>query len=114
MSGITIYKFTSMCFFYLKDVFEKAVSTINDVYMDQKELLLDMQTKLEKKQTEINTVKAQLEGKEKETIALKVKLDEKDEENSTKDTKLNALRKQLQEMEDSCKKCYAYIYTNEH
>jgi len=88
------------CCFYLKDAFVKAVSTINREYTNQKQSILDMQTKLEENQSEINTLKTQLEEKEKETITLKVKL----EENSTKDDEIKTLRRQLQDMEDTCKK----------
>ncbi|XP_065908170.1 putative leucine-rich repeat-containing protein DDB_G0290503 isoform X2 [Dysidea avara] len=91
-----------------EDEFKKAVSTIDRLYMDQKELVLDMQTKLQEKEKEISTMKTELVENKNEISAMKVKLDEKDAENiefsvqlSTKDTELENLRRQLREMEDT-------------
>ena len=106
---------------YLKDEFKKAVSTIDRLYMDQKELVVDIQTKLQEKEKESSTMKIKLEENKNEISAMKVKLDEKDaakrefklncdrsihqlnDQLSTKVTEIENLRRQLKEMEDTCK-----------
>jgi len=88
--------------------------------MDQKEALLDMQSKLQEKEKEFSAMKIKLEQNEIEIRAMKIMLEEKDAKNrefkincdrcvhqlngqlSAKDTEIENLRRQIKETEDNC------------